>query len=127
MDDVRLTSESRFALYFAMAGLAFFLGGCGLVGWYVGGRPPGWVEGKHLLAPVLVNGLFAMVPASVGFLMSVAGVWRAGLSRARRVRDWLPAGFAGAVVAALLANLAFPWGFAVVYLVSRTRQAFWTD
>jgi hypothetical protein len=125
MDNTRLMSESRAALWLSAAALAVFMGGCGLLGWYVGGRPPGWFEGKHLLAPVLVNAVFGLFISVIALGLGAIGLWVAGKVRRRRVGDWLSAGVAGAVFAALLANLTFPWGLVAVHAVATIRQGFW--
>ena len=125
MNQTRLLSESRAALWLAAAALAFFLGYCAFHGWYVGGRPPGWFEGKHLVGPILVGAVLALGIAAVALALGCIGVWLAGMARRRRAGDWVAAAVAGLVALLLVANLAVPWGLGVLYAVARARQSFW--
>lgn len=125
MNAPRLGRESRASLWLAAAALLVFAAACGLLGWYVGGRPPGWVEGKSLWDPLLTGTRLALILALVSLLLACLGVWLAGLSRPRSVRDWGVVAFAGGVVGALLLNLTTAWGFAIIYFISSARQAVW--
>jgi hypothetical protein len=123
----RLLTPNRIALALAALGLAIYVGYCARLGWYVGGRPGYFFEGKSLVIPTYVAGLFGAVLALIGVLVAAGGVLEAkalastelasvrGATRGALVT-------AGLALASLVASFWEPWGLGIVYAVSDWRQ-----
>ena len=124
MELTRAPSATRLMLLVALGSFAALLLVCSLYGWYVGGRPPGWFEGKHLVIRLYAWGVLCAFPAVIVSIGGMIDVLRSGLDglRALRIRDW--ASLAGSLVvcALLVGHFWCPWGLGVVYWVADWRQ-----
>lgn len=110
----------------AAGALGAFLLVCALYGWYVGGRPPGWFEGKFLVGPLYAWGLLFAIVAGVVVLGGLIDLLRSiHRLQAMRASDW--GSFAGAlgICAVLVGHFWVPWGLMVVYAIAGWRQALW--
>jgi len=124
---MELSRATRLVILVAAGTLAAFLLVCSLYGWYVGGRPPGWFEGKALVGPLWACGILCSFPAVIVALGGIVDVVRSGLDgiRTLRLADW--ASLMGAIVVCILlvGHRWYPWGLAVVYAIAGWRQGMW--
>ena len=127
MELTRAPSASRLMILVAAGSLAAFLLVCSLSGWYVGGRPPGWFEGKALVGPLWMWGILCSFPAVIVSLGGTVDVLRSGLDgiRTLRLADWSSLMGALVVCVLLVGHLWYPWGLGVVYAIAGWRQGMW--
>src|SRR5262249_49146212 len=113
----------RDSLFVSAGALLLYALVCGLLGWYVGGRPGGWFEGKHLVAPVYFAALVSAAVALIGMLGAIVGLrQRYADEGSLRGTDRLPLAVALGVCCWLVSNFWQPWGLAEVYAIARWRQ-----
>jgi hypothetical protein len=126
MPGPRLTTASRDSLYFSAGALLLYAVLCALLGWYVGGRPAGWFEGKHLVGPVYAAALVSTAVAVIAMLGALMGLRQRYASEGSlRGTDLLPLAVALGACCWLVSNLWQPWGLAEVYAIARWRQSLW--
>jgi len=127
MEPTRAPSVTRLMLLVAAGSFAALLLVCSLYGWYVGGRPPGWFEGKHLVIPMYAWGALCAFPAVIVALGGTVDLVRSGLDGVRALRgvDWASLAGVLALCLLLVSHFWYPWGLAVVYWVSHWRQGLW--
>jgi len=126
MEEIRSPTAAPVLIKFAAATLVAFLGICALYGWYVGGRPGGWFEGKHLILPLY--GWTAACAGAVG-LVVLGGLIDLVRSferlRSWRTPDWLSLAGAVGIFLVLIGNFWVQWCLAIVYAVGDWRRAMW--
>ena len=111
----------------AAGSFAAFLLVCSLYGWYVGGRPPGWFEGKALVFPMYAWGALCAFPPVIVGIGGLIDILRSGLDgvRAMRFGNWASLMGAMIVGALLVGHFWYPWGLALVYQIADWRQGLW--
>ena len=127
MELSRAPSATHLMLAVAACAFAIFLFVCSLYGWYVGGRPPGWFEGKALVGPMYIWGGLCAFPAVIVAIGGLIDILRSGLGGicALRVIDWASLVGALAVCAVLVGHVLYPWGLGLVYAIAGWRQGIW--
>src|SRR5262245_15758754 len=126
MPGLRLTTASRDSLYISAGALLLYAVICALLGWYVGGRPAGWVEGRHLVGPVYVAALVSAAVAIIAMWGAILGLrQRYAAEGSLHGSDLVPLTVALGACCWLVSNLWQPWGLAEVYAVARWRQGMW--
>lgn len=92
------------------------------LGWKIGGRPPGWYEGKALLFPFLTLAWMCAAAALLGLVYSFAAVRSESKAGVLGWRSLSALGLSAFVSALFVVCSVFPLGLAIAYAVARLRH-----
>lgn len=96
-----------------------------LAGWKIGGRPPGWYEGKFLLFPFVLLAVFCAVVALAGLVYALVAVRTESKVGGAGWRALGALGLSALASALLIVNAVVPFGLGVAYMVAEWRYEMW--